>query len=54
MAYLLGEVNINLRKFDDAKAKELRDFVGELQEVGIVPTPEVPQETQDGALGCQS
>ena len=56
MAYLLGEVNINLRKFDDAKAKELRDFVGELQEFGIVPTPEVPQEaeTPGEALGGQS
>ena len=52
MAYLLGEVNINLRKFDDAKAKELRDFVGELQEFGIVPQP-VPQETQDETLGGQ-
>jgi hypothetical protein len=54
MAYLLGEVNINLRKFDDAKAKELRDFVGELQEFGIVPPPEDSQEIQGEALGGQS
>jgi hypothetical protein len=54
MAYLLGEVNINLRKFDDAKAKELRDFVGELQEFGIVPPPEGSQEAQGEALGGQS
>jgi hypothetical protein len=54
MAYLLGEVNINLRKLDDAKAKELRDFVGELQEFGIVPPPEAPQEAQDEAPGGQS
>jgi hypothetical protein len=52
MAYLLGEVDINLRKFDEAKAKELRDFVGELQEFGIVPPP-VPQETEDKILGGQ-
>lgn len=45
MAYLLGEVNINLRKFDAGKAKELRDFVGELQQFGIVPPHVVPQET---------
>ena len=54
MAYVLGEVNINLRKFDDDKAKELRDFVDELQEFGIVPTPEVPREMQGEALGGQS
>jgi len=41
IAYLLGEVDINLPKFDEAKAKELRDFVGELQEFGIVPSPAV-------------
>lgn len=52
MAYLLAEVDINLRKFDEEKAKELRDFVGELQEFGIVPQP-VPQETQDETLGGQ-
>jgi len=52
MAYLLAEVDINLRKFDEEKAKELRDFVGELQEFGIVPQP-VLQETQDETLGGQ-
>jgi hypothetical protein len=51
MAYMLGEVNINLRKFDDGKAKELRDFVGELQEFGIVPPHEVSQPMQDEAPG---
>ena len=54
MAYLLREVNISLRKFDDGKAKELRDFVGELQQVGIVPPPLVPREAQDEALGGRS
>lgn len=48
MAYLLAEVDINLRKFDEDKAKELRSFVGELQEASILP-PTVPQETSDVA-----
>jgi hypothetical protein len=52
MAYLLGEVDINLRKFDEGKAKELRDFVGELQEFGIIPTRDA-QDTQNEAAGGQ-
>jgi len=49
IAYLLGEVDINLQKFDEGKAKELRDFVGELQEFGIIPA----RETQAEATGGQ-